>query len=367
MENLFVMIALFYGFGILFILFASNFRFTVGHDPVVTKFGKNIVNICILLALVFLFYMSVNAPDSGNYKEAFANSIAFYSNGVRKKFSYGLMLIVSKFTENYQIYRGVVGFIFIMPYLIMMWNDKIKHINWLRFLALLCIYPLWCSTISLNYTLSMVVCIIAFYYFFHSSKGMNSIIISFIILLSGCMFHDTAVVYVAIFLIYLLIRKKRALNSLLILLLFGVFIGIIGIRWGNLSAFILRFAGDNNRQFLYVESLHNAGMGYLICIAIHILTIVVVRKFAHRHRREALETDREFECLAISSCLLMPFYAMNFLFMRIFRGLIYIFYMIFADKRMDSHKDADLMAMIAVVEALLFIFEESSYIGGILG
>lgn len=360
---------MFYIIGIVFILFFGKYRYTIGHNAFATKIGKIVVNVIILSIGVFIFYRSVMSPDASSYEETFINSIEFFENGIRKKLSYALMVIVNRFTDNYQIYRMVVGMVFFLPYAVIIRMDRVRRINWVRFLTLLCIYPLLCSAINLNATLSTSVCVLAFYYFIKGEKRVKNFFLTILMLLVGVMFHDTAVFYCLIFIVYLVVRRMHNNKITMSFLLFLGFLGIAAMRLeDHFLRFVMKYAGNNNRQFLYVESLHKAGMGFMVCVFIHILAVLVICRFVARMRTSCpMKMDMELEYFAIASYVLLPFYALNFLFMRIFRGVIYILYVAFADRRMNSRRNMDLIAGIAIVEILLFVFEEAMFVGEILG
>lgn len=346
---------------IIFILFAISFtdvRFgTYRANPFMTK-ATIVVGIIYTL---YLYYSSINAIDSASYQAhlglvgslQFTDDIAYYS----------FVRLVRDIWNDYKILRLIIGCIFILPFLLIIKIEK-ERLNHSLFFLLLLMYPYFQNMISLKNTIADSISVLSFLVYFKFKKKWISIPLTYFILILSAMFHDTAIVYVLLFTLMLIMKRIANLRRNYYLLFGVVFVMILVIRTGSANNFLMRLAGEQNVS--YISRIGSVGFGFIIMMLLQIFFFYNVYYFIKQAEieRGANPFYNDIMLLFYSTLILIPLYSINVLFFRLFRNIM-IFGYVISSENMNLNNNCRNRAKFMILIALILMLYDANGIGSI--
>ena len=289
-----------------------------------------LTSLSVFIGVVFtlyLYYASIMAIDSTNYQASFG-----YIGSI--KFTYDILYfafakIIKDFGGDYQLLRLCVGVVSMIPVLILIKTER-ENMNVPLFFLCSLLFPYFQNMVALKNTIAGALAVVAFLIYFKWRKGIIKIVFVYALLFAASLFHDTAIIYIVLFTL-MLIMKRIADIRRSYWLLFGVgVVMIIIIRTGIATKILNKMVGETNLS--YTARLGSVGYGFLIITTIQLVFFYIT----HRTIRDAevingrSEMNSDIMLLFYSSIILIPLYSINILFFRIFRNIMVFGYLVCA-------------------------------------
>lgn len=303
----------------------------------------------ILLTLTFtlyLYYWSTNAIDSASYLTSFGyvGSLKFTTDILY----YGFVAIVKRIGGDYQVLRLVIGAFYLLP---IMWIAKTKKesLNVPLFILLSLLFPFFQNMVALKNTLAATVSVFAFWIYFDSNKRPLVVWITYALLFVASLFHDTAIVYILIFSLMLLMRKISDLRRSYYMLFGVAVILIIVIRSGIATNVLSRLAGETNQA--YISRIGSIGYGFLLITMLQILVFVLFYKKVRNNEIEngPDELSNSIMLLFYATIVLIPLYSINVLFFRLFRNIMVFGYLIYSNNGRKNRRGILLLVILLII------------------
>lgn len=370
-------------FGLLaFIGLAALWNFRIGEYSI----DRALSFICIIsfsVLSVYFYYTSVNAIDSVNYEIKF-EYIDSLTASEDYLFTFFIKL-VKRFTKDYQMFRGIIGCIYLFPIFLILKKEKKNELNVPLFLMLCLLFPFFQSIVALRYTMASAVSVSALYLYLKSDQTKKAVIGTTFAIFISSMIHDANIIYLIIFILFLIYKKIKDKNIMIFSLLAFDVVLILLLRFGWISGIINSLIGDTNT--FYLEIMETAGLGFIISIFFHVafvflLRIAIQRKlhvysydddyyFANDEQGyiEAEGIDQDIMLMNYCSLILIPFYSINVLSFRLFRGMLILDFLEISKCYTKKNKDYVIIGII-ILEVICMLFDANglesiiSIIGG---
>lgn len=370
-------------FGLLaFIGLAALWNFRIGEYSI----DRALSFICIIsfsVLSVYFYYTSVNAIDSVNYEIKF-EYIDSLTASEDYLFTFFIKL-VKRFTKDYQMFRGIIGCIYLFPIFLILKKEKKNELNVPLFLMLCLLFPFFQSIVALRYTMASAVSVSALYLYLKSDQTKKAVIGTTFAIFISSMIHDANIIYLIIFILFLIYKKIKDKNIMIFSLLAFDVVLILLLRFGWISGIINSLIGDTNT--FYLEIMETAGLGFIISIFLHVafvflLRIAIQRKlhvysydddyyFANDEQGyiEAEGIDQDIMLMNYCSLILIPFYSINVLSFRLFRGMLILDFLEISKCYTKKNKDYVIIGII-ILEVICMLFDANglesiiSIIGG---
>lgn len=368
----------------IFIFIASFMNFRVGSHNI----GKTQSSICVLLFSIFtlyIYYSSVNAIDSVNYRTRFE-----YVDSIAISVDYFFTLFIKfikSFTKNYQVFRVIIGCFYLFPILFIVLKDK-NEFDIPLFLLLCLIFPFFQSIVSLRFTMASSIIELSLYLFLKSNQTKKDIMIVIINILISSMIHDTSIIYLLIFILFLISKKIKDKNIILLFIMILNFALIILLRSNMISSFVKSLVGETNAFYLVI--MESARLGFIITILLHVAYVLflhlIVKKKSFNYSFDSINFNdfkslenksmfnqfsnisRDIMLINICSLVLIPLYSINVLSFRLFRGLLLLNFFVISKYYYRNKKDLVLFGIIVLgIICMLFDANGLGSIISILG
>ncbi|MCD8052477.1 MAG: EpsG family protein [Lachnospiraceae bacterium] len=339
-----------------------------------------LTNISVLLFAIFsiyIFYTSVNAIDSVNYETKFE-----YINTLSVSVDYlftAFIKFVKKFTDDYQIFRGIIGCIYLVPIFLILKREKKSDFNIPLFLMLCLIFPFFQNIVALRYTMASAIAVSAMYLYLKSNQSRKAAAGVVVAILVSSMIHDVTIIYLIIFALFLL-YKRISDKTIMTFSLMGLdVVLIILLRTDVLSGLLNSLIGDTNTFYLGI--MESAGIGFVISIFLHVCFVLLIQTAIQRNNNGennidesdylAKSIDEDIMLLNYCSFILIPMYAVNVLSFRLFRGMLVLDFLEVSKCYNEKNKDIALFEII-ILEVICMLFDANgiesiiSVIGGVI-
>jgi len=309
--------------------------------------------ISFVIFTVYIFGRSVNAIDALNYQTLFEH-IGSRTFSADILFVY-IIKLVKLFTEDYQVFRAIIGIVYLTPICVMIHREK-KRINVPLFLLLCMLFPYFQSIVALRNTMSTAVCVLAIYLYFNSKKKTSAKLTTGILLMIATFIHDTNILYLVLFLLYLLVSKIKNKVSIFCLLL-GIDIFLILImRMGWVNSFLNLIVGRSNIQYIF--AMKDARVGFLINVFFQIVFSYFLFLTVKAIQQDEMGNGVISDILILNYCaaIFIPLYSINVLFFRMYRGILIFNFWAWA-YRYKYHKKDLLLVGIIVLEIICMLYD----------
>jgi hypothetical protein len=351
-------------FVVIFIVALWNVRF--GKYNLTLSLSKfTIFLFCIFT--IYIYYISVNSIDSSNYKLKFEliDSLTVNSDLLFAVFIKFLKL----FNNDYQLFRGIIGCIYLIPILIIIKIEGMNTFNVPLFLLFCLIFPYFQSIVALRFTMASSIAVIAFYLFFKSKKTTKAIIATLITLVITSFIHDTCILYVALFLLFIMYKKIKNKQMMTGILISLDILFILLLRFGSISSFLFKLVGDTNT--FYFSIMNTYGMGFFITIFLQCGYIFLLYKTMRKKTANNSGDELREDIMLLNYCSLIfiPMYSVNTFSFRLFRGLLLLDFLLISQNYKIKKFNLDLALFIAL-EVVCMLFDANglgsiiSIIGG---
>lgn len=355
-----------YTVSIAVIFWLSGIYYRVGNVVINNSKIRYVFYLIALFLIIRIFTNSMEAIDSVNYSLNFDELIRMPDVFRGKGLSHAIMYVIKTRGLTYQFFRTFTGIVFCLPAAYIIRNNQ--NVSGLKYIALIMLYPLSGCAVNLFQSLALSVCTLAIYVYIRSEKKIKNGLVSILMITSSYFLHDTSIIILLVFLVYLTSDRWLPILRSKFFIFAYVVIGCLMIRFGGLGVYIGKvFAADYHREG-YIDNLESAGIGFLVPVAVHLLCIYLLRKIFNIRRASA--TDREnavSECTEIINfsyvtILIIPLYAFNLLFMRMFRVFFCIFAIMYADKALSMKKHNMEYVLLGVIIFGCILVDGVSYI-----
>jgi len=311
----------------------------------ITRSLNKILLIVAVAFTLYLYYWSINAIDSANYQASFGHvgTLRFTTD----IFYFGFVAIIKRIGGNYQVLRLFIGVFYLFPIL---WiaNRKKDNINLPLFLLLSLLFPFFQNMVALKNTMAATIIVFAFWIYFNSKK-LLAVGTTYALLLVASLFHDSAIIYVLIFSLMLLMRKIADLRRSYCLLFGVVVIMVVVIRSGIASNLLSRMAGETNQS--YISRIGDISYGFLIITMLQLLVFAFFYKEVRNQEIEngPNELNNSIMLLLYSTIILIPLYSINVLFFRLFRNIMVFGYLICSNKNSRNRRSVLFLVLLLII------------------
>ena len=359
---------------LLFFSLSALWNYRIGNF----RLDKFLPKICVMLFIVFtihIFYSSVNAIDSINYETRFkyVDTLTISEDFL---FSYFIKFI-KFFIDDYQIFRGLIGCLYLIPILLIIRRETRDKLNIPLFLLMCLLYPYFQSIVALRFTMASVIVVSALYLYINSNQNKLKTIATIITIIISSLIHDTSIIYLLVFIMFLVYKKvsdKKIITIFLILIDGGI---ILSLRNGNISGVVNAIIGEANS--FYLKIMETAGVGFLISIFLQaaflylFFKISSIEKYKCEYAQNVMEQKQVRQDVIIlnyCSLIFIPLYTINVITFRLFRGLLILDYLEISKNYKNKNKDALLLGIL-ILEVICMMFDASgiesiiSIIGGV--
>jgi len=298
---------------------------------------------------LYIYYQSVESIDSLGYYNEFLYAEDWLKSNKADHLSFYLMILIKKLGGDYQIYRLIVGIFYFIPMIIILKGKFKNTFDNFFFTFLTLIYPFLLSIVTLRNTIASSVVIMSYYYFFRSKKKIINIAITIIGIIMASYFHDSSLIYLLFIMAYLFVNKVFKNNVALCIKCLCIldFIAICLIK-SNVLNNLLYSKITTDTDVMYLDQMKTAGMGFTLLMMFQIFLTIILYKIYYNQKNknknnsilklitEKNSNEMNFELcqdimyLNIVMLLLMPLYAINCVFFRIYRNIFMLNAIIFA-------------------------------------
>lgn len=362
---------------LIFTVMLAFYNYRVGKCNVDRILSK-ICTVTFFVVSLYLYYASINAIDSTNYeiRFEFANSITVSVDYLFMSF----IKFVKKFTDNYKIFRCIVGCVYLFPIFLILKKENKGMLNVPLFLMFCLIFPFFQNIVALKFTMASSISISALYLFLKSNQTKKNVIGTIIVILISSMLHDTTIIYLIIFILFLFYKKIKNKKIMTFFLIIFDAVLILLLRVGALSKIVNSLVGETNT--FYIKKIETAGFGFIISIFLHVAFVflleIAIRKKIDNHVNDCNYTDngwknvsfepiyRDDNIMILNYCslILIPLYSINTICFRLFRGMLLLNYIVIGECYSKKNKDIILFGII-LLEVTCMLFDANG-IGSII-
>jgi hypothetical protein len=316
---------------------------------------SNLVIFSFCIFTIYIYYASLNSIDSANYELKFE---LIDSLTVNADFLFTVFIkFVKLFTDDYQVFRGIIGCIYLVPVLIIIKREG-DSFNKPLFLLFALIYPFFQSIVAMRFTMASSIAVSVLYLYLKSDQKKWKCIGTLAALIVSSMIHDTNILYVVLFLFFLIYKKIENKQLMTVLLLAFDTLVIFLLRIGIASDFAKILVGETNAY--YISIMEGAGIGFLISVFLQLTFLFLIRKvILEKKLEEDYDTfDNDVLILNYCSVIFLPLYAIDVIAFRLFRGLLLLNFLIIAKYYKGKTKDITLAGFLTW-EVVCMLFEAS--------
>lgn len=306
------------------------------------------------LVTVILYYNSVNAIDSNNYQVRF-NYVDSLSNIGDILFVY-FIKFVRLFTSNYQIFRGIVGLIYLLPIIYITKHEKYMNVPMYLFLCLF--FPYFQNMVALRHMMASSIAMLVIYMYLNSKQTWKHGMLTVAALLATALIHDTNFIYVLILGLYVIMKKIRNPKSV-IFIIFLIGVGLIfSLRLNFTTGFVKILIGEFDG--VYLANFSGDGFGFVIPLFFHLSFILLLNYVVKKKRKEGIceQYEQDLLLLNYASLIVIFGYSVNVLMFRLFRSILLLDYIIFC-KNIRGKNNNFLIFTIMVLSVICMLFDAS--------
>ena len=329
--------------------------------------------VCIVLLItvsILLYYSSVNAIDSSNYETRFllVDNLSITVDVFFTEF----IKFVKLFTDDYQVFRGIIGAISLVPMLFLLKEKSASEMNKPLFILLCLLYPFFQSIVALRFTMASSIAVLALYLYFKSRQTKLGVFMTAIALVISASIHDSSILYLVLFGFFIVYKKGRKKRNVFIMLLGADFILIILLRMGWILNIVNALMGETNS--FYLEIMQGAGIGFLIPAFLHLVFVFTFNRTISGEISTGHSDEVDLDIMTLNYCslILIPLYSINVLSFRVFRGMLLLDFFVISRHYYDKKKNLTILVVI-ILEVTCMLFDASgiqsllSILGGGIG
>ncbi|MCI6468989.1 MAG: EpsG family protein [Lachnospiraceae bacterium] len=307
---------------------------------------------------LFLFYASVNATDSISYEIEFAFSDTFIKSFRDDWLSFFIMYVIKKLTNNYACFRLFVGTLYFYPLIYIIIKEKYEKMD-MSFLVLLnIIYPFFISIVTLRNTMATSVVQIALYKYFVSKKKAKDVLATFFFLAIASMLHNSAIFFVLFYAIYLMLEKVKFVNGERVfigIILFFDAVAIFAIKSGMLTNLLYKYI-TKDTDVIFLDEMRGAGNGWILLSGVQIIFFIMII-ISYKNNKENKKLREEMNSIFRLNCvmlLIFPLYAINIIFFRLYRNILILNSICYANYFGKNRKIYKLIVIFLYIFEFLF-------------